>query len=71
MVLGYFFLVNLLNIKFSFAIPILNEPVFNVVNKGYINKELSMYLMNAYEIKEIIVFFNLTQIIRIILVPSD
>lgn len=30
-----------------------------------------MYLMNAYEIKEIIVFFNLTQIIRIILVPSD
>lgn len=30
-----------------------------------------MYLMNAYEIKEIIVIFNLTQIIRIILVPSD
>jgi len=45
--------------------------VFKVVNKGYINKELSMYLMNAYEIKEIIVIFNLTQIIRIILVPSD
>jgi len=48
-----------------------NKSVFKVVNKGYINKELSMYLMNAYEIKEIIVFFNLTQIIRIILVPSD
>jgi len=50
---------------------ITRSAVFKVVNKGYINKELSMYLMNAYEIKEIIVIFNLTQIIRIILVPSD
>jgi len=50
---------------------ITRSAVFKVVNKGYINKELIMYLMNVYEIKEIIVFFNLTQIIRIILVPSD
>jgi len=49
-----------------FVFPV--HPFFKV---GYINKELSMYLMNAYEIKEIIVIFNLTQIIRIILVPSD